>query len=414
MKKTLLLTASALCAWSFASAETTIEVTNVPQPANDTLTYAMPVNTEHFQDIQDYPENNPSSIVMRFQPEYLVTKADFSVGDTSKGTPTLPNNAKVVGLALDGYDVASEPDEHGLFLEVAAWCRNVGSDVLSHEHIKIFDGYKTYKPEGELLIDTVTYRNPWQGTPGYLTYFDMDADSLNPGTIVDVPFTNPDANPSIMGFDFEKNYPPFWYKGENIILTLWMSNFQYIKMKYRYMTYDNAEAEIASLFRTGNICFNNNTLDDVTNVLGMPLMYDLPTHSLPAFRLPYYTNDIRVIVNNSDDVKAAVVVLTDEDGNVIEPAEDGNYYNLDHEKTYTVTVDGDQSQDVNFDDIYKDIVIDVKKDRTAVEEVNAARTATSVRYYNVAGQQSVQPFEGMNIVVTTYNDGTTSTSKVIK
>jgi hypothetical protein len=53
-------------------------------------------------------------------------------------------------------------------------------------------------------------------------------------------------------------------------------------------------------------------------------------------------------------------------------------------------------------------------DQTGIEQVNADKQVVSVRYINVAGQQSETPFDGMNIVVTTYTDGTTSTVKVIK
>ena len=50
----------------------------------------------------------------------------------------------------------------------------------------------------------------------------------------------------------------------------------------------------------------------------------------------------------------------------------------------------------------------------AVVENLAQKTVSNVKYYNVAGMESNVPFEGVNIMVTTYNDGTTSTSKVIK
>ena len=53
-------------------------------------------------------------------------------------------------------------------------------------------------------------------------------------------------------------------------------------------------------------------------------------------------------------------------------------------------------------------------ENTAVEKVNADKQIAKVTYVNVAGQQSEEPFDGMNIVVTTYTDGTTSTVKVIK
>jgi hypothetical protein len=53
-------------------------------------------------------------------------------------------------------------------------------------------------------------------------------------------------------------------------------------------------------------------------------------------------------------------------------------------------------------------------DATAVVEDLAQKTVNNVKYYNVAGMESNVPFEGVNIKVTTYNDGTTSTCKVIK
>ena len=51
---------------------------------------------------------------------------------------------------------------------------------------------------------------------------------------------------------------------------------------------------------------------------------------------------------------------------------------------------------------------------TDVTDVTAAKNIAGVRYYNVAGQCSNTPFDGMNIVVTTYTDGSTSSEKVMK
>ena len=51
---------------------------------------------------------------------------------------------------------------------------------------------------------------------------------------------------------------------------------------------------------------------------------------------------------------------------------------------------------------------------SAVVENLAEKTVKSEVYYNIAGMESNVPFEGVNIKVTTYNDGTTSTCKVIK
>ena len=50
---------------------------------------------------------------------------------------------------------------------------------------------------------------------------------------------------------------------------------------------------------------------------------------------------------------------------------------------------------------------------SAVSELDAAKDVTAVRYYNVAGQEMTQP-SGLTIQVTTYSDGTTVATKVIK
>ncbi len=50
---------------------------------------------------------------------------------------------------------------------------------------------------------------------------------------------------------------------------------------------------------------------------------------------------------------------------------------------------------------------------SGVNEMTTGKTVSSVRYFNVAGQEMAQP-EGMTIVVTTYTDGTKSAAKVVK
>ncbi len=51
---------------------------------------------------------------------------------------------------------------------------------------------------------------------------------------------------------------------------------------------------------------------------------------------------------------------------------------------------------------------------TAIDDVAAAKTVTGTRYYNPAGVAAETPFDGMNIKVTTYSDGSTQAVKVIK
>lgn len=61
-----------------------------------------------------------------------------------------------------------------------------------------------------------------------------------------------------------------------------------------------------------------------------------------------------------------------------------------------------------------DDVLAMVNDGSGIENVKAGMEVANVRYVNVAGQESDKPFSGMNIVVTTYTDGTTSTVKVMK
>lgn len=52
---------------------------------------------------------------------------------------------------------------------------------------------------------------------------------------------------------------------------------------------------------------------------------------------------------------------------------------------------------------------------TGVQELKGAMKAVeSVRYYNMMGMESKKPFEGINIVVTRYTDGSTSTTKILR
>ena len=51
---------------------------------------------------------------------------------------------------------------------------------------------------------------------------------------------------------------------------------------------------------------------------------------------------------------------------------------------------------------------------TAVNDVDVNKQVSSVKYVNMAGIESSKPFDGVNIVVTTYTDGTKASTKVIK
>ncbi len=205
--------------------------------------------------------------------------------------------------------------------------------------------------------------------------------------------------------------------------------------------------------------------------------FNFQNYTLPAFQLTYYTNDIRgtvldtegnVIVEdiNAPNVDAQdqpnghpLIRLYDEtDKKYIKPDgvetlnsmcgaevnEDGSFSfsNLDHTHVYTLSAAsstcGYQEKTINFDTGFatsqsasmlkeineanafkNDLVCDIrmKQDKgvqTAITDVTASASPVAIDYYNVAGVRSATPFSGVNIVVTHYSDGTTSTAKLIK
>lgn len=51
---------------------------------------------------------------------------------------------------------------------------------------------------------------------------------------------------------------------------------------------------------------------------------------------------------------------------------------------------------------------------TSVVNLAADKTVVAVRYYNLMGQESKTPYQGINIVVTTYSDGTRIATKQMR
>ena len=51
---------------------------------------------------------------------------------------------------------------------------------------------------------------------------------------------------------------------------------------------------------------------------------------------------------------------------------------------------------------------------TALNEMNTGKAVVNVKYFNLAGQQMTELTDGVNLVVTTYSDGTRTTRKVIR
>ncbi len=91
---------------------------------------------------------------------------------------------------------------------------------------------------------------------------------------------------------------------------------------------------------------------------------------------------------------------------------DGDYELKWHTLKYTAYTDEKIQNNVGAANAVKLCTIKVRP--TAVEDLNTNKSVSSVKYYNAAGMASDNAFEGVNIVVTKYNDGTQNVTKVVK
>ena len=91
------------------------------------------------------------------------------------------------------------------------------------------------------------------------------------------------------------------------------------------------------------------------------------------------------------------------------PGDEGWNFRLPAAGTYNISLVKEQIKDP----IAGVKMVVTKKTITGVNDINAKAVA-GVKYYNLAGVESNVPFDGVNVVVTTYTDGTKAASKVIK
>lgn len=73
----------------------------------------------------------------------------------------------------------------------------------------------------------------------------------------------------------------------------------------------------------------------------------------------------------------------------------------------------DGSQDLSKDYVVYPLNLDANT-VTGITETTGAKTVKSVRYFNIMGVELAEPTAGVNIVLTTYTDGTTHSQKILK
>lgn len=74
-----------------------------------------------------------------------------------------------------------------------------------------------------------------------------------------------------------------------------------------------------------------------------------------------------------------------------------------------------EEKELAFENIANDIEAEIKLQLgTGVDEVQTQASVKEVKYYNAQGIESNNPFFGVNVVVTTYDNGSKTISKEIK
>lgn len=130
-----------------------------------------------------------------------------------------------------------------------------------------------------------------------------------------------------------------------------------------------------------------------------------------AFYLPSHTGSINV-----QEFKAAFNV--DYSLNSVDNPEltSGNVYSFEAlvKEVAVPTTDAKSTSDASTKFVVYPLNLDANKVATGVNDVNSAKEVKGVSYFNMMGVESAQPFDGVNIMVTTYTDGTQSAAKVLR
>lgn len=344
-----------------------------------------------------------SHTIHDFSNDFVVTANDFG--------GKLPTGAKVTRIGLDGYNNGGGITKFSS-LDLYVWNR----DVVEEFDYK--NGYGTSWNEGLSAADLYCNGAPKNG-------FNAESTKDNLTEVISLPFKK-----------------AFEYTGKDIQLKLHMQYTSTDDNGNNYMNFAfqkaSAEKEVASVYRSGNYAFS--TKGVYYSKFSTPIKdaiassnLNIEANTIPAFKLDYYTNDIHVKVQNrmalgSDEVvpTAAYITFIDKTDNKVifdganeKAAAERWFENLDYTHTYTLKVENRftaaKEVELNFEGIENDIEVVFTSTgvTTGVEDANVAKAVAGVKYYNLAGVESAEPFTGVNIIKTTYTDGSQSVAKKI-
>lgn len=94
----------------------------------------------------------------------------------------------------------------------------------------------------------------------------------------------------------------------------------------------------------------------------------------------------------------------------------GNVYSFEAlvKEVAVPTTDAKSTSDTSTKFVVYPLDLEAGNVSTGVNDVNSAKEVKGVSYFNMMGVESAQPFDGVNIMVTTYTDGTSSAAKVLR
>ncbi len=361
----------------------------------------------------------------------LTTNNDLKKGDANvkkMGFTTrteIPKGAKLNRLSLPGFKFAGA----GNCLVATTYLKNTERKEMSMAY------YDMEEPQGYDELNEIVL-DPVNGFKKMNDSIECILPTNHDGLLLDIPFAK-----------------PFIYEGQNLEVAQYLNvkdldrkksvAFCFAKAKvecdtaavYYCMMYDQSQPgpfnRIGQSFWGGRNWPAEALDDNMTHLGDIVNFFDLKTNEQPAAQFDFYTNDIRGIIKRDNapfaDKTVCLYNVSAGAGKTMVGKQmtgvDGKFefLNLDHTGKYVVEVDSytlpetelafGSGEDAIQNDLEVEIAINLP---TGVNDVSMAKTVTAVKYYSVQGIEGNEPFAGVNVVVTTYSDGSKTTCKIVK
>ena len=213
---------------------------------------------------------------------------------------------------------------------------------------------------------------------------------------------------------------PFTYNGGNLLVEVtvteygtWYDDTWFAGSNHYNCTYlanGNYPAELSGFLCTADFTYEENTTPPTPGG-----KTDAPSSSKDNYayndgNLVYNAYTVNLIETEPSDIYYRVGIMVDGDYVYGDWMLYTGELNFTDEGIYMIEAYAIAPGKTESDHIWDGFTVSKMVD---VEELMAGKTVSSVRYYNVAGQEMAQP-SGLTIMVTTFTDGTTSAVKVVK